>query len=104
MKNMPFKGQEDALLEARKASSPTLFITDWFIEDYKLDYRRYYSPIQTVFSTTSCDTFYAFIYSPEVSENEVSSSPSHPQLRQLDIPTLTEQDRFLYGRMDFQPP
>jgi hypothetical protein len=28
MKNMPFKGQEDALLEARKASSPTLFITD----------------------------------------------------------------------------
>jgi hypothetical protein len=28
MKNMPFKGQEDALLEARKAFSPTLFITD----------------------------------------------------------------------------
>jgi hypothetical protein len=27
MKNMPFKGQEDALLEARKAVSSALFIT-----------------------------------------------------------------------------
>jgi len=37
---MPFKGQEDALLEARKASSPALFITFWFVACYRLDYRR----------------------------------------------------------------
>jgi hypothetical protein len=28
MKNMPFKRQEDALLDAKKASSSKLFITD----------------------------------------------------------------------------
>jgi len=37
---MPFKGQEEALLGARKASSPMLFVMYWFIDDYKLGFSR----------------------------------------------------------------
>ena len=38
--NMPFLRVEDALLGARKAFSPTYFVTYWFIVDYKVDKRR----------------------------------------------------------------
>ena len=44
-KNMPFKGQEDALLEARRACSQTLFITRWFIVGYISAFSRLFPPI-----------------------------------------------------------
>ena len=41
----PFKGQEHALLEARKACSRTLFVNFWFLVGYKLEERGEYTSI-----------------------------------------------------------
>ena len=44
-KNMPFLHIEDALLEARRACSQTLFITRWFIVGYISAFSRLFPPI-----------------------------------------------------------
>ena len=41
----PFKGQEHALLGARKACSRTLFVNFWFLAGYKLEERGEYTSI-----------------------------------------------------------
>jgi len=51
-----------------------LNITNLIIEDITVLFKQSLARLHTML-------FYAFIYSPEVSENEVSSPPSHPQLR-----------------------
>ena len=56
-KNMPFLRQEDALLGARKASSPTIIISYWFIESYRLYVRRLHPLILHVFSKMHCNDF-----------------------------------------------
>ena len=43
--NMPFLHAEDALLEARRACSQTLFITRWFIVGYISAFSRLFPPI-----------------------------------------------------------
>lgn len=53
-KNMPFKGQEDALLEARRACSQTLFITRWFIVGYISAFSRLFPPIVRALNANIC--------------------------------------------------
>ena len=56
--NMPFLGQEEALLGARKASSPMEYVTYWFLADYRLDYRGDSSRILNGFSSMICNDFF----------------------------------------------
>lgn len=50
LENMPFLLTEDALLEARRASSLMLFITYLFIEYYICYCKTYPSPSKRIFS------------------------------------------------------
>ena len=54
---MPFKGQEDALLEARKAFPLTLLVTFWFLVGYKLIHKTYHTPMSRTLSLTTCNDF-----------------------------------------------
>ena len=54
---MPFKGQEDALLEARKASSSTQLVTFWFLVGYKLIHKTYHTPMSRTLSLNVCNDF-----------------------------------------------
>jgi len=53
-KNMPFLGVEDALLEARKASSLTQFVTYWFLVGYKHCGRGWYALVEGLFGLFLC--------------------------------------------------
>ena len=53
-KNMPFLGVEDALLEARKASSLTQFVTCWFLVGYKLGGRGCYALVERMIGLLLC--------------------------------------------------
>ena len=53
-KNMPFLGVEDALLEARKASSLTQFVTYWFLAGYKVGGRGCYALVEELFGLFLC--------------------------------------------------
>ena len=55
--NMPFLHAEDALLEARRASSTTLFVMGWFIECYECDKRRWYVLILQTLTSIVCNDF-----------------------------------------------
>ena len=54
---MLFKGQEDALLEARKASSSTQLVTFWFLVGYKLIHKTYNTPMSRTLSLNACNDF-----------------------------------------------
>ena len=54
---MPFKGQEDALLEARKASSSTQLVTFWFLVGYELIHKTYHTPMSRTHSLNACNDF-----------------------------------------------
>ena len=54
---MLFKGQEDALLEARKASSSTQLVTFWFLAGYKHIRKTYHKPMSRTLSLTTCNDF-----------------------------------------------
>ena len=56
-KNKPFLRQEDALLGARKAPSPTLIILYWFTDSYIQYLRRLHILILCVSTTTICNNF-----------------------------------------------
>ena len=56
-KNMPFLGVEDALLEARKVSSLILYVTYWFLESYKLAFKKRYTPVLRLFNSLRCNDF-----------------------------------------------
>lgn len=49
--------REDAHQASKRACSPTLNITYWFIEVYRLNHKRYHTPIQRVFSSLQCNDF-----------------------------------------------
>ena len=53
-KNMPFLGVEDALLEARKASSLTQFVTYWFLVGYKAGSRECYALVERMIGLLLC--------------------------------------------------
>ena len=54
---MPFKGQEDALLEARKAFPLTQLVTFWFLVGYKLIHKTYHTPMSRTLSLNACNDF-----------------------------------------------
>ena len=58
--NMPFLGQEEALLEARRACSRTLSVMCWFLGGYKLDARGYYTLVLMVSCLIRCNDFLWF--------------------------------------------
>ena len=62
---MPFLHVEDALLEARRACSQTLFVTNWFIVSYKHVINRHYTRLLRVFNVVLCNWFsiYQFLSS-----------------------------------------
>ena len=43
VENMPFLDIEDALFEARRASSLTLYITSWFTECYEFNFKKHHT-------------------------------------------------------------
>ena len=53
-KNMPFLGVEDALLEARKASSKTQLVTYWFLVGYKVGGRECYVLVERMIGLFLC--------------------------------------------------
>ena len=53
--NMPFKGQEEALLGARRAYSRMLSVMCWFIGGYKLDEGGRYTAVLMVISSMVCN-------------------------------------------------
>ena len=53
-KNMPFLGVEDALLEARKASSLTQLVTYWFLVGYKVGVRECYALVERMIGLLLC--------------------------------------------------
>ena len=55
--NMPFKGQEEALLGARKACSRTQSVMCWFLGGYNLDARGYYTLVLMVSCLIRCNEF-----------------------------------------------
>lgn len=61
-KNMLFLKAEDALLEARKASSSPLLITYWFIVCYKLNYYRHYTFTVKMYTFALCHDFSSFYW------------------------------------------
>ena len=58
--NMPFKGQEEALLGARKACSRTQSVMCWFLGGYNLDARGYYTLVLMVSCLIRCNDFLWF--------------------------------------------
>ena len=58
--NMPFLGQEEALLGARRACSQTLSVMCWFLGGYKLDARGYYTLVLMVSCLIRCNDFLWF--------------------------------------------
>ena len=55
--NMPFLGQEEALLGARRACSRTLFVMSWFLGGYKLDEGGRYTAVLMVSCLIRCNDF-----------------------------------------------
>ena len=68
--NMLFLHVEDALLEARRACSQTLFVTNWFIVSYKHVINRHYTRLLRVFNVVLCNGFsiYQFLFSLHCSQ------------------------------------
>ena len=60
--NMPFLGQEEALLEARRACSRTLSVMCWFLVGYKLDARGYYTLVLMVSCLIRCNDFFVVLW------------------------------------------
>lgn len=56
-KNMPFLGVEDALLEARRASSWMLCVMYWFCVGYQLCFMQLYTLLLRVFLSMICNDF-----------------------------------------------
>ena len=56
--NMPFLHAEDALLEARRASSTTLFVIAWFVDCYECDKRIWYVLILRELSSMRCNDYF----------------------------------------------
>ena len=54
---MLFLPQEDALLEARKASSSTQLVTFWFLVGYKLIHKTYHTPMSRTLSLNAYNDF-----------------------------------------------
>lgn len=61
-KNMLFLKAENALLEARKASSSAILITYWFIVCYKLNYYRHYAFTVKMYTFALCHDFSSFYW------------------------------------------
>lgn len=57
VENMPFLDIEDALFEARRASSLTLYITSWFTECYELDFKKHHAHILREYILLRCNDF-----------------------------------------------
>jgi hypothetical protein len=57
VENMPFLDIEDALLEARRASSLTLYITSWFTECYEFYFKKHHTHILREYILLRCNDF-----------------------------------------------
>jgi hypothetical protein len=57
IENMPFLDIEDALLEARRASSLTLYITSWFTECYEFNFKKHHTHILREYILLRCHDF-----------------------------------------------
>lgn len=57
VENMPFLDIEDALFEARRASSLTLYITSWFTECYEFNFKKHHTHILREYILLRCNDF-----------------------------------------------
>lgn len=57
IENMPFLDIENALLEARRASSLRLYITSWFTECYEFYFKKYHTHILREYILLRCNDF-----------------------------------------------
>mgnify|MGYP001688202675 FL=1 len=57
VENMPFLDIEDALLEARRASSLMLYITSWFTEYYEFYFKKHHTHILREYILLRCNDF-----------------------------------------------
>ncbi len=57
VENMPFLVIEDALFEARRASSFMPYITSWFTECYELNFKKYHTHILREYILLLCNDF-----------------------------------------------
>ena len=57
IENMPFLDIEDALLEARRASSLMLYITSWFTECYEFNFKKHHTHILREYILLQCNDF-----------------------------------------------
>ena len=80
--NMPFFMQEDALLEARKASSSVQLITYWPAVCYKLSFRKHSSPILRMFELMLYKDFLLHYRQSRHEEICLISCPIKLQLRE----------------------
>lgn len=57
VENMPFLDIEDTLLETRRASSLTLYITSWFTECYEFNFKKHHTHILREYILLQCNDF-----------------------------------------------
>lgn len=57
VENMPFLDIEDALFEARRASSLMLYITSWFTECYEFYFKKHHTHILREYILLRCNDF-----------------------------------------------
>ena len=57
VENMPFLDIEDALLEARRASSLMPYITNWFTECYEFNFKKHHTHILREYILLRCNDF-----------------------------------------------
>ena len=55
--NMPFLDIEDALFEARRASSLIPYITSWFTEYYEFYFKKHHTHILREYILLGCNDF-----------------------------------------------
>lgn len=57
VENMPFLDIEDALFEARRASSLMPYITSWFTECYEFYFKKHHTHILREYILLRCNDF-----------------------------------------------